>query len=141
MIEARGVLTAQGGMTSHAAVVARGMGKPCVAGCEGLTIDLDATHDRASASQELSEGDVLTIDGGTGEVIVGEVELVPPQIDESFETLLGWADELRRLRRARERGHAGGRRRRRASSARRASASAEPSTCSWPRTGCRSSAR
>ena len=96
LIEARGVLTAQGGMTSHAAVVARGMGKPCVAGCEELTIDLDR-RTIALAGRELSEGDVLTIDGGKGEVIVGEVELVPPQIDESFETLLGWADDLRRL--------------------------------------------
>jgi pyruvate,orthophosphate dikinase len=97
LIEARGVLTAQGGMTSHAAVVARGMGKPCVAGCEGLTIDLDS-RTIALAGRELAEGDVITIDGGKGEVIVGEVELVPPQIDDSFETLLGWADDLRRLR-------------------------------------------
>jgi pyruvate, orthophosphate dikinase len=97
LIEARGVLTAQGGMTSHAAVVARGMGKPCVAGCEGLTIDLDS-RTIALAGRELAEGDLITIDGGKGEVIVGEVELVPPQIDESFETLLGWADDLRRLR-------------------------------------------
>jgi pyruvate, orthophosphate dikinase len=96
LIEARGVLTAQGGMTSHAAVVARGMGKPCVAGCEELTIDFDR-RTIALAGRELSEGDVLTIDGGTGEVIVGEIELVPPQIDERFETLLGWADDLRRL--------------------------------------------
>ena len=97
IIEARGVLTAHGGMTSHAAVVARGMGKPCVSGCEALTIDLAARRIRLGA-QELAEGDVLTIDGGTGDVIVGEVALVPPQIDESFETLLGWADEIRRLR-------------------------------------------
>ena len=97
IIEARGVLTAHGGMTSHAAVVARGMGKPCVSGCEALIIDLGARRLRLG-SRELAEGDVLTIDGGTGDVIVGEVPLVPPQIDESFETLLGWADEVRRLR-------------------------------------------
>jgi pyruvate, orthophosphate dikinase len=97
IIEARGVLTAHGGMTSHAAVVARGMGKPCVSGCEALTIDLDARRVRLGES-ELAEGDVLTIDGGTGDVIVGEVPLVPPQIDENFETLLGWADGIRRLR-------------------------------------------
>jgi pyruvate,orthophosphate dikinase len=97
LVEARGVLTAQGGMTSHAAVVARGMGKPCIAGCDGLTIDLGA-RTIGLAGQELSEGDVLTIDGGTGEVIVGEVELVPPRIDENFETLLGWGDDLRRLK-------------------------------------------
>ncbi len=97
VIEARGVLTAHGGMTSHAAVVARGMGKPCVAGCEALSIDLGARRIRLG-EQELAEGDVITIDGGRGEVIVGEVPLVPPQIDENFETLLGWADDLRALR-------------------------------------------
>ena len=97
VIEARGVLTAHGGMTSHAAVVARGMGKPCVAGCDALTIDLGARTIRLG-DHELAEGDVLTIDGGTGDVIVGDVPLVPPQIDENFQTLLGWADELRRLR-------------------------------------------
>jgi pyruvate, orthophosphate dikinase len=96
VIEARGVLTAHGGMTSHAAVVARGMGKPCVAGCEALTIDLAGRRIRLG-EHDLAEGDVITIDGGTAEVIVGEVALVAPQIDETFETLLGWADELRRL--------------------------------------------
>ena len=96
LLEARGVLTAQGGMTSHAAVVARGMGKPCVAGCEALTIDLD-DHAISLGGEKLSEGDVITIDGGTGEVIVGEVDLVAPQINEDFERLLRWADELRRL--------------------------------------------
>jgi pyruvate, orthophosphate dikinase len=97
LLEARGVLTAQGGMTSHAAVVARGMGKPCVAGCEGLSIHLDGRK-ISLGGREVAEGEVITIDGGTGEVIVGEVDLVPPQIDETFETLLGWADEARRLR-------------------------------------------
>ncbi|MGH3019324.1 MAG: pyruvate, phosphate dikinase [Gaiellaceae bacterium] len=97
VIEARGVLTAQGGMTSHAAVVARGMGKPCVAGCEALSIDLGARRIRLG-EHELAEGEVITIDGGRGEVIVGEVPLVPPQIDENFETLLGWADDVRVLR-------------------------------------------
>ena len=97
LLEAGGVLTAQGGMTSHAAVVARGMGKPCVAGCEDLTIDLDSRTLKIGG-QDLSEGDVLTIDGGTGDVIVGRVELVPPQINEDFEVLLGWADETRRLK-------------------------------------------
>jgi pyruvate, orthophosphate dikinase len=97
LLEARGVLTAHGGMTSHAAVVARGMGLPCVAGCDALSIDLDARKIRL-AGRELAEGDVLTIDGGSGEVIIGQVNLVPPQINEDFETLLGWADESRRLR-------------------------------------------
>jgi pyruvate,orthophosphate dikinase len=84
-------------MTSHAAVVARGMGKPCVAGCEGLTIDLESRTLNIGGHQ-LAELDMLTIDGGTGEVIVGEVPLVPPQINEDFETILGWADSLRRLK-------------------------------------------
>jgi len=97
MIGARGILTVHGGMTSHAAVVARGMGKPCVAGCEGLSLDLEARTARIG-EHELAEGDTITIDGGTGRVIIGEVELVPPQINEDFETILGWADELRRLR-------------------------------------------
>ena len=94
--QARGVLTAHGGMTSHAAVVARGMGKPCVAGCESLSIDLKARTIRIG-EHELAEGDQLTIDGGTGRVIVGAVPLVAPEIDERFETILGWADGLRRL--------------------------------------------
>jgi pyruvate,orthophosphate dikinase len=96
LIAAQGVLTAHGGMTSHAAVVARGMGKPCVAGCEELSIDLDRRSVRIGG-HELSEGDTITIDGGSGVVIVGGVELVPPQINEDFETILGWADEHRRL--------------------------------------------
>jgi pyruvate,orthophosphate dikinase len=97
LIHAQGVLTAHGGMTSHAAVVARGMGKPCVAGCEGLEIDIVAGIVRIGEA-ELATGDVITIDGGTGRVIVGSVPLVPPRIDESFDTVLGWADEFRRLR-------------------------------------------
>ncbi|MFL5959451.1 MAG: pyruvate, phosphate dikinase [Gaiellaceae bacterium] len=97
LIQAKGVLTAHGGMTSHAAVVARGMGKPCVAGCEGLDIDAGTKTIRIGGD-ELHEGDVITIDGGTGRVIVGEVPLVPPAINEDFETVLEWADELRRLR-------------------------------------------
>jgi pyruvate, orthophosphate dikinase len=96
LIHAAGVLTAHGGMTSHAAVVARGMGKPCVAGCEALSIDPGA-HTIALGGQTLSEGDVLTIDGGTGAVIVGEVRLVPPQVNDDLETILGWGDEHRRL--------------------------------------------
>jgi pyruvate,orthophosphate dikinase len=96
MIAAKGILTAHGGMTSHAAVVARGMGKPCVAGCEALSVD-HAAKRAAIAGHELGEGDVITVDGGTGRVILGPVDLVPPQINEDFETILGWADELRRL--------------------------------------------
>jgi pyruvate, orthophosphate dikinase len=96
LIQAQGVLTVHGGMTSHAAVVARGMGKPCVAGCEGLDIDLGARTARIGG-HHVREGDVITIDGGTGRVIVGEVPLVPPAINEDFETILVWADGLRRL--------------------------------------------
>ncbi len=97
LIQARGVLTAHGGMTSHAAVVARGMGKPCVAGCEGLSIDARAGT-VTIGEHVLNVGDVITIDGGTGRVIVGPVRLVPPAIDENFGTILDWADQLRRLR-------------------------------------------
>jgi pyruvate,orthophosphate dikinase len=97
LIQAAGVLTAHGGMTSHAAVVARGMGKPCVAGCEALSVDL-STRTIKIGDRQLSEGDRITIDGGSGEVILEDVELVPPQINEHFQTILGWADEVRRLR-------------------------------------------
>ena len=96
MIVAQGILTAHGGMTSHAAVVARGMGKPCVAGCDDLSIDAENRRVRIG-KHDLAEGDVITIDGSTGIVIAGAVELVPPQINEDFETILGWADEHRRL--------------------------------------------
>jgi len=97
LIQAAGILTAHGGMTSHAAVVARGMGKPCVAGCEGLSIDLDA-HTITVGDQTLSEGDLLTIDGGTGAVIVGEVPLVAPEVNDDLETILGWGDQHRTLK-------------------------------------------
>ena len=97
LIHSKGVLTAHGGMTSHAAVVARGMGKPCVAGCDGLEIDTDARTLRIGG-HDLREGDTITIDGGTGRVIIGEVKLVPPQINEDFETVLVWADDVRRLK-------------------------------------------
>ena len=95
MIAAEGILTVHGGMTSHAAVVARGMGKPCVAGCEDLTLGEGTAR---IGGQELAEGDTITIDGGTGRVFVGAVPLVPPQINDDFETILGWADEQRRLK-------------------------------------------
>jgi pyruvate,orthophosphate dikinase len=95
MIAAQGILTVHGGMTSHAAVVARGMGKPCVAGCEELAIG-DGTA--TLAGHKLREGDVITIDGGTGRVFVGAVPLVPPQINEDFETILSWADQQRKLK-------------------------------------------
>ena len=94
MIAAEGILTVRGGMTSHAAVVARGMGKPCVAGCDALALSNGLAR---LAGQELREGDLITIDGGTGQVFIGAVPLVEPQLNEDFETILGWADESRRL--------------------------------------------
>jgi pyruvate,orthophosphate dikinase len=95
LIWARGVLTAHGGMTSHAAVVARGMGKPAVTGCEELSIEAGAA---VIAGLRFEDGDVITIDGGTGRVIRGAVPLVPPRMDDNFETVLEWADAARRLR-------------------------------------------
>ncbi len=97
LIQAAGILTAHGGMTSHAAVVARGMGKPCVAGCEGLSIDIDA-RTITVGGRTLSEGDLLTIDGSTGAVIVGEVPLVAPEVNDDLQTILGWGDEHRTLK-------------------------------------------
>jgi pyruvate,orthophosphate dikinase len=95
MRHAAGILTAHGGLTSHAAVVARGEGIPCVTGCEALHIEPGLAKLNGN---ELHEGDTLTIDGGTGAVIIGAVNLVPPQINEDFQTVLEWADELRRLK-------------------------------------------
>jgi pyruvate, orthophosphate dikinase len=97
MREAAGILTAHGGLTSHAAVVARGEGIPCVVGVGSLSLDVDAKTARVG-EHELHEGDMVTIDGASGDVIVGAVELVPPQINEDFGTILEWADELRRLK-------------------------------------------
>ena len=97
MIAAKGILTVHGGMTSHAAVVARGMGTPCVAGCEAVALDMRARTAKIGDA-DLREGDVLTIDGGTGRVIVGPVPLVPPQINEDFQTVLSWADDVRTLK-------------------------------------------
>ncbi|MDX5895539.1 pyruvate, phosphate dikinase [Rubrobacter radiotolerans] len=97
MISARGVLTALGGMTSHAAVVARGMGKPAVTGCGALKID--PTRGMIYLGGEPFEaGELLTIDGASGEVIRGEAPLVAPEPSEDFETVLRWADEARTLR-------------------------------------------
>ncbi|MEJ7568943.1 MAG: pyruvate, phosphate dikinase [Gaiellaceae bacterium] len=97
MVQAKGILTAHGGLTSHAAVVARGMGTPCVTGCEALHVDVKAKTARLPG-HELHEGDTITINGGTGEVIVGSVPLVPPQINDDFSAILEWADGFRRLK-------------------------------------------
>src|SRR5690554_452625 len=97
MHAAQGVLTARGGMTSHAAVVARGMGRPCVSGASAVSIDLAARKLRIG-SRELTEGDVLTIDGATGEVMAGEVATIEPELAGDFGTLMEWADRHRRMK-------------------------------------------
>ncbi|WP_269581463.1 pyruvate, phosphate dikinase [Roseibium sp. Sym1] len=97
MHAAEGILTSRGGMTSHAAVVARGMGKPCVAGAGMLRIDYRNGVINA-AGRQLKEGDTITIDGATGQVLVGEVEMLQPTLSGDFGTLMGWADRGRRMR-------------------------------------------
>lgn len=97
MHAAKGILTARGGMTSHAAVVARGMGRPCVSGAGALSIDARAKVARVGG-RELREGDVLTIDGATGEVMAGEVATIQPELAGDFGTLMKWADAVRRLK-------------------------------------------
>ncbi|APL93998.1 pyruvate, phosphate dikinase [Sphingobium indicum] len=97
MHAAKGILTARGGMTSHAAVVARGMGRPCVSGAGSLSIDNNARTLRIEG-RTLKEGDILTIDGSTGEVMAGEVPTVQPELAGDFGTLMAWADKVRRLK-------------------------------------------
>jgi pyruvate, orthophosphate dikinase len=96
VIAAQGVLTAHGGMTSHAAVVARGMGKPCVAGASSIKIDA-ARKVLTIGDTVLGEGDTITLDGSTGQVFDGALDLVPPQINTDFQQLVGWADSIRRM--------------------------------------------
>lgn len=91
-----GILTSRGGKTSHAAVVARGMGKPCIVGCTDLRIDYDAGSCTAGDTS-ISDGDYITIDGTTGQVFVGEVPTIEPKITRNFQTLLGWAREAKTL--------------------------------------------
>ncbi|WP_294252599.1 pyruvate, phosphate dikinase [uncultured Sphingomonas sp.] len=97
MHAARGILTARGGMTSHAAVVARGMGRPCVSGAGSLSINAREKVMRVG-SREVREGDMVTIDGATGEVMAGQVPTVQPELSGDFGTLMTWADEVRRLK-------------------------------------------
>ena len=97
MHAAKGILTARGGMTSHAAVVARGMGRPCVSGAGSVQIDAAARTLRAGGAS-LREGDVITIDGSTGEVMLGEVATVQPELAGDFGVLMAWADKVRTLR-------------------------------------------
>jgi len=96
MVAAQGTLTSRGGMTSHAAVVARGMGKPCVCGCSDIRIDLD---DERFYSEDfvIKKGEVITLDGGTGRVMLGEVPTVEPELSGELVELLKWADEVKTL--------------------------------------------
>jgi pyruvate,orthophosphate dikinase len=97
MHAARGILTARGGMTSHAAVVARGMGRPCVSGAGTLAIDAKAKQFRIG-NRTIGEGDIITIDGATGEVMAGAVPTVQPELAGDFGALMVWADKVRRLK-------------------------------------------
>lgn len=94
---AEGILTSRGGKTSHAAVVARGMGKPCVAGAEGIEVDVEK-HMARVGDTVLHEGDIITIDGANGNVYLDEIETVPPRFSDELHSLLGWADEIADLK-------------------------------------------
>ncbi|MEK9150227.1 MAG: pyruvate, phosphate dikinase, partial [Candidatus Desantisbacteria bacterium] len=96
MAVAEGILTARGGMTSHAAVVARGMGKPCVAGCEAIEVS-EKNRELVVAGKKVKEGDIMTIDGGSGKVYLGRVAVVEPKITDEFALVLKWANEKKRL--------------------------------------------
>ncbi|MFO1057865.1 MAG: pyruvate, phosphate dikinase [Dongiaceae bacterium] len=97
MHAAQGILTSRGGMTSHAAVVARGMGRPCVAGAGELRIDAQA-RTMTVRDLKVADGDLVTIDGGTGEVMLGAVPTIQPELSGDFATLMGWADAVRKLK-------------------------------------------
>jgi pyruvate,orthophosphate dikinase len=96
IVAAQGVLTSRGGMTSHAAVVARGMGKCCVCGCESLKIDFQSGTIRVK-DLVIKEGDIISLDGSTGSVMLGEVKLIAPELGGEFQKLLNWANEVKRL--------------------------------------------
>jgi pyruvate,orthophosphate dikinase len=97
MHAAKGILTARGGMTSHAAVVARGMGRPCVSGSSEIDINYESKIFKTS-ELEIKEGDIITIDGSTGRIILGEVATVKPEISGDFSKLMSWADSIRKLK-------------------------------------------
>ena len=97
MHAAKGILTARGGMTSHAAVVARGMGRPCVSGSSEIEIDYANNLFRTNGL-EIKEGDLITVDGSTGRIILGEVKTVKPEISGDFSKLMSWADSFRKLK-------------------------------------------
>jgi pyruvate,orthophosphate dikinase len=92
-----GILTTRGGMTSHAAVVARGMGKPCVSGAGTIRVDY-AAQTLTSAGRTLKKGDIITVDGSTGQVLEGAVDMLQPELSGEFATLMGWADKVRRMK-------------------------------------------
>jgi pyruvate,orthophosphate dikinase len=96
MHAAEGILTTRGGMTSHAAVVARGMGKPCVSGCGNIRVDY-GRGTMGVGSRTLRAGDVITIDGSTGQVLAGRMPMIEPELSGEFGTLMGWADSVRKL--------------------------------------------
>ena len=96
MHAAEGILTTRGGMTSHAAVVARGMGKPCVSGAGSLRVDY-AAGTMIAGGQTFKKGDFITVDGSTGQVLGGKVDMIEPQLSGEFSTLIGWADKVRKL--------------------------------------------
>jgi pyruvate,orthophosphate dikinase len=97
MHAAEGILTTRGGMTSHAAVVARGMGKPCVSGASALRVDYQ-NGTLMAGPHTLKRGDFITIDGSTGQVLLGRINMLQPELSGEFATLMGWADEVRRLK-------------------------------------------
>ena len=97
MHAAKGILTARGGMTSHAAVVARGMGRPCVSGASQLSIDMTRRVAKI-AGRDIAEGEIITLDGSTGEVMAGAVPTIEPELVGDFGVLMAWADEVRRMR-------------------------------------------
>jgi pyruvate,orthophosphate dikinase len=97
MVVAKAILTARGGMTSHAAVVARGMGKPCVAGAQGLEVN-EKAHEFSVDGRKVVQGDWITVDGSSGKVYAGKATLKPPELSGNFTRLMRWADRLRHLR-------------------------------------------
>ena len=130
MHAARGIVTARGGMTSHAAVVARGMGRPCVSGAGEMQIDAKAGEMRARGRDRSRPATIITIDGSKGEILAGAVKMIEPELSGDFATLMGWADARAPPEGARQRRDRRSTPRPPASSAPRASAFAAPSTCS-----------
>ncbi|PMC37939.1 pyruvate, phosphate dikinase [Bacillus sp. UMB0899] len=96
IVAAEATVTSRGGMTSHAAVVARGMGKACICGCEALKIDLKSKQFKVGDTM-IKQGDIITIDGSTGEIMLGEIPMIEPKLSDEFQLLLSWADEERKL--------------------------------------------